>query len=138
MVDSVAIHTLINKISILKFKFAGVFAADTYPTLSLNTFQVVNSATNTMPGQHWVLLANIDGKIYFGDSLGRSLEYYTDIYMHFPYSHVYRMMEYRVQDQSVCGFYCIYFAWTLFSGVGISKELSDFHLLRFIDKYNNL
>ena len=68
MIDELQVGTLINKCKHLKYKFAGVYAADIFPPNSKNgNFIIVNSDKATQMGTHWLLLCNRNNKYLFAD-----------------------------------------------------------------------
>ena len=115
---------MVQKIPELKYKFLGVYPADMIPNLTNNSFIIINTAKASDIGEHWVMLANRNEKIFFGDSMGQSLEAYQHIRI--PYSLVYRLIHKRLQDQPLCGLYAIFFAWSVFSGTSIETFLTTF------------
>lgn len=133
--DNEALRQLIVKIPVLKFKYLGSFAADQVPwPLPKNKFIIVNTEPSSETGQHWVLLANKDGKIYYGDSLGQPLHDYKAIKL--DYDTTIRLVPEKVQhSQGLCGLYCIFIACRLYQGLHLDFFLNDFYILQFV---NNL
>ena len=77
MIDELQLGTLINKCKHLKYKFAGVYAADNFPlSLKNDNFIIVNSDKATQMGTHWLLLCNRNNKFLFADPLGLALNNY--------------------------------------------------------------
>ena len=111
----------------------GVYPADSFPHLQKNSFQIINSAKGSDIGEHWIMMANKNGKIFFGDSMGQALERYQNIRI--PYKEVFRLVHKGLQNQPICGLYAIFFAWALFTGNTLGAISSDFHLMRFIQQY---
>ncbi len=131
--DNTALREILNRIPELKHKYMGAYPADFIPQLPLNTFIIVNIDAAYMEGSHWITVANRGGDIFYGDSMGLPLERYKNIQL--PYKNIHRMVFVNLQNMSLCGMYCIYFAWTLFKGFTIEKTFNDYDLLQFIYKY---
>ena len=65
MIDEAQLGSLINKCKHLKYKFAGVYAADNFPlNLKNDNFIIVNSDKTTQMGTHWLLLCNRKKQVY--------------------------------------------------------------------------
>lgn len=131
--DKTTLENIISQIPALKYKYLGTFAADEIPIIKENTFVIVNTDLRYQPGTHWIMLAKKKGKILFGDSLGRPLEYYKNIRLYGD--RVTELVTRKLQTVPLCGFYAIYFAWAVFSNVHINQYLNDFELILFINKY---
>lgn len=131
--DNEGLHQIIARIPELKYKFAGVFPADKTPRLKTNTFAIVNSSKSTEIGEHWIMLANYKGDLYFGDSMGQTLQSYQNITI--SRKQVYHLVHKRLQNLPLCGLYAIFFAWSVFSGHVLDNFLDDFSLMRFIQTY---
>ena len=69
--DNVSIQQIINRITILNFRYRGSFPSDYVPALDNDTFANINTQPSNMQGEHWILIANSCQKLYFADSLGR-------------------------------------------------------------------
>ena len=125
--DNQQLLHVVNRFPHLKFKYLGSFPADLRPrNLPKIKFCIINTDPSTQPGSHWILLANENGKLFYGDSMGEVLEKYgikTN-------SNFGSIVQEKLQDSELCGLYAIYFAHMLFSKVS-SKHLNDFHLLKF-------
>ena len=80
MIDELQLGTLINKCKHLKYKFAGVYAADNFPlNLKNDNFIIVNSDNATRMGTYWLLLCNRNNKYLFADPLGLPLNNYSHV-----------------------------------------------------------
>ena len=55
MVDNTLLTYLINQDPILKFKYRGCFARDTFAILKPNEFAIVNTDPSSEAGDHWLL-----------------------------------------------------------------------------------
>ena len=111
----------------LNFKYLGSFPADLRPkNLPTNTFCIINTDPSTQPGSHWILLANKNGKLFYGDSMGEVSEKYGIR----TKANFGSLVQETLQDSELCGLFAIYFAHVLFSKVS-SKYLNDFHILKF-------
>ena len=131
--DNDALFQVISKVPELKFNFMGVYPAEKSPIVKKNSFQIINTSKSSEIGEHWIMLANRNNVIFYGDSLGQPLESYGNIKV--PYNNVHRMIHKRLQNQPLCGVYAIFFAWSVFSGNPVGSLFNDFYLLRFIRKY---
>ena len=80
MIDELQLGTLINKCRHLKYKFAGVYAAEKiFPNLKNGNFINVNSDKATQMGTRWLLLCNINNNHLFADQLGLPLNSYPHV-----------------------------------------------------------
>lgn len=132
--DNEALTQIINKIPELKHKYLGTYPANFVPQLLRNSFAIINTDPSAMEGSHWILLADKNGVIYYGDSMGQLLSVYKHIKI--PYKNVkYLVNEQLQKEESLCGFYCIYFAWCLFRGYPVSSSFTDLELVKFIFMY---
>ena len=131
--DSESMESIIEKIPVLKFKYLGTYAANFIPPLLRNTFCIVNIDRSSSEGSHWVMLGNKNGIIYYGDSLGQSISTYGNIKL--PYGRVKTLVKHQIQKLPLCGYYCIYFAWSVFKGVSVPEDFGDIELLKFIYKF---
>lgn len=57
--DNMQLTELANKSSKLKYKFAGVWASDTFPKLKPDSFLIVNASPLKAAGSHWLLLTRL-------------------------------------------------------------------------------
>ena len=131
--DNLSLIQVIDKIPELKYKYLGSFPADKVPRLITNTFAIVNTKPSSMTGEHWIMLADRDGKKLYGDSLGLQLGQYKHVRV--AKAEFQRMVYSRLQEKPLCGLYCIFFAWTVFKGLEIPNFFNDFDLMQFIYKY---
>ena len=135
--DNYQLHKIISCIGQLKHKYIGSFPADMVPPyLPLNSFCIVNIETSKDPGSHWIILANKDNVVYFGDSLGKSLSDYPYIRLWQNTSTISLVFDGDVlQTGNYCGLYCIYFAYVLYTGNFSERFLNDNFLLLFFSSY---
>ena len=128
--DNFALQQIINRISLLKFRYLGSFPSDYVPTPDNDTFAIINTQPSNMQGKHWVMIANFRHELYFADSLGsRGYSFFKQHYK--------QMMPEPLQSHpSVCGFYTIYAAFHLFK---FQQEeftgVHDVNVLSFISNY---
>ena len=150
--DEVQVSQMAYACSHLRFKFQGVYAADTFPPLmKLNTFAIVNTSPRTHPGTHWVLLARNRASptsIIFGDPLGYPLSKYNLIYRritahenrrHCPQQSVITIrcgppggrgastpgVPLQPMTSSACGLYCLYMGHFAFNDKYIKTRCTD-------------
>lgn len=133
--DNAALKRIIDKIPFLKHRYLGSFPADLVPYIGLNKFVIVNTEPSDCSGEHWILFANKNGVLYFGDSLGKPLQFYTHLsYLSKRFKHK-RLIKRRVQsDEPFCGLYAIYIAWSLYNRNSMAL-LSDYYVLRFMSQF---
>ena len=98
----------------------GVFAADNFPPLVKNSFQIVNTSSAESYGTHWTLFCMPgDGKVIFADPLGFDIENYQKIFQHCLsyYDVIFNYTKHRIQSltSNACGLYCIFYAHQIFS-----------------------
>ena len=103
--DNVSLQQIINRISLLKYRYRGSFPSDYVPTLDNDTFANINTQPCNMQGEHWIMIANSCQTLFFADSLG-----------HKKYSFLKQQYEQMMPDPlqshpNVCGFYTIYAAF---------------------------
>ena len=134
--DNKALQDVIGKIPGLKYKYLGSYPADYVPPLRESSFAIINTDRSDRLGSHWILIAKKGNVNYYGDSLGQSLEMYRDIDVK-DRSHFVSLVSSQIQKtSSLCGFYCIYFAWVVFNGhKSVSLSFNDLDLLRFIYQF---
>ena len=128
--DNFALHQIINRIPLLKFRYLGSFPSDYVPILDNDTFVIINTQPSNMQGEHWIMIANSRQKLYFADSLGR--EKYSFLKQQYK-----QMMPEPLQSHpSVCGFYTIYAAFHLFKFRQEEiRGVHDVNVLSFISNY---
>ena len=119
--DSVEIFKLLDKCPKLKYKCVGVYAANKFPPLPQNIFQIVNASKAGHVGSHWLLLCRKGAKeLIFADPLGLPVDLYVDIHVRAGefYPTIREcMLQQPIQPLSSiqCGLYCIYLAHVVFS-----------------------
>ena len=75
--DNQQLLHVVNRFPHLKFKYLGSFPADLRTRyLPTNTFFIINTDPSTQPGSHWILVANKNGNLFYGDSMGENWEKY--------------------------------------------------------------
>ena len=128
--DNDQLARIISNIGILKYKYIGSFPADMIPeTLPAETFFICNTESSKRPGSHWVMVAKKNGNVYFGDSLGNDPMFYRNIVLkHFDALKILNRVE--LQKEPLCGLYCIYFAFSLFTNFRL-YNIDDNFILRF-------
>lgn len=152
--DLTALCKIIKNSKILRYKFMGVFAANQFPPLRNNTFQIINTQESNKPGEHWIMMARRSGNIlYFGDSLGKDLVSYRPIFNQcqkhynlcpavFSGQHIKtkkcswilkKLTQKKLQySNMLCGAFCIYFAHLVFCRNHHSKIFTEFDVLTFL------
>ena len=139
MIGELGLWELINKCPHLKFKFAGVYAADNFPIkLDKNTFVVVNSDNSDQEGTHWVVYCRTGENYAFGDPLGLFLHNYKNIYERLVFAdlNVIQLIDYPLQPptSNLCGLYCIYIAHHVFGeNFPTIPTITETGLIRFLN-----
>ena len=120
----------ISSIGILKHKYIGSFPGDMIPEiLPADSFFICNTESSKRPGSHWVMVAKKNRIVYIGDSLGNDPMFYRNIVLkHFDALKILNRVE--LQKESLCGLYCNYFAFSLFSNFRL-YNVDDNFILRF-------
>ena len=130
--DSAQLSKIISQIGQLNYKFLGCFPADMVPKIiPRNKFCIVNSDKSTSSGTHWLMLANLNDNLYFGDSLGNRISTYKNIRIS---QRVLQMNHQTLQQSDLCGLYCIYFAYILYCGIE-NIVVNDYIIMRFFACY---
>ena len=129
--DSFAQQQIINRISLLIFRYFGSFPSDYVPSLDNDTFAIIKTQPSNMQGEHWIMIATFRHELYFADSLGCKGYSYLN-------NQLFRlMMPAPLQSHpNVCGFYTLYAAFHLFKFQ--QKEITRVHginILSFISNY---
>ena len=102
--DNQQLLHVVNRFPHLNFKYLGSFSADLRPkNLPTNTFCIINIDPSTQPVSHWILLANKNGKLFYGDSMGEVLEKYG-IRTRANFG---SLVQEKLQDSELCGLYAI-------------------------------
>ena len=96
------------------------------------SFQILNTSNNI--GDHWIVIVkDYDGKMYFGDSMGRRIEKYKQL-KHFHNRINCQITKVRVQQTpEICGLYAIFFAYQILNNILLTCTEQD--LWRFVHKY---
>ena len=136
--DSAALLQVISKIPALKYRYLGCFDPNTFIfPMPIDTFQIVNTTTDVEG--HWITLIRLsNGFHYFGDSLkATSLNQYPMLFTRLPEpktstkTTLFLPLNTSIkQVDSLCGLYCIYFAWNLFDNT--PKVTNDFELYQLV------
>ena len=118
--DIVSLQQIINRISLIKYRYRGSFPCEYVPTLDNDTFAIINTQPNKMQSEHWIMSANSHHKLYFADFLGRPC---------FLKQQYKQMMPEPLQSHpSVCRFYAMYAAFHLFK---FRQESLEFTMLMY-------
>ena len=101
--DNQSLQQIIERIPELKFKYIGSFPADFIPNLTKFSFAIINTASSTEVGEHWILIARLNRNYYFADSLIRSVTHYKFL----GKKHQKILPRPLQKMQNLCGFYAI-------------------------------
>ena len=138
MIGEEGLWELINRCKFLKYKFAGVYAANNFPTrLDQNTFVIVNSDNSDEAGRHWLFYCKNTEDYVFGDPLGLQLRNYPNINKRLAYAdlNIKELIDYPLQKPTskLCGLYCIYIAHYALGGSYLTiPVISETELIRFV------
>ena len=127
--DNSQLEKIVSSLSQLQFKFLGCLSADYIPeNIPQNKLLIVNSDNSTSPGTHWMLLANENHELYFGDSLGQSISCYKNLK---PLKQtVTYLVTKQLQKSDLCGLYSIYFAYILYRNM-TDFDVNDYIIMKF-------
>lgn len=140
--DNRSLKQSVNKVSILKYKYLGSFPPKhsfDLESMPNESFQIVNT-TNAQNGEHWVSLIRHQNEYYFGDSLGRPIEMYPELWKFhgkIPYGRNQVITSPIQSTPDLCGFFAIYITYLIFRNLPLI-DCSEKNLLRFVNKYNIL
>lgn len=137
--DEQEIYSFIQRCRGLSYKFAGVFAADNFPsTLPNNSFIIVNASLSNSFGSHWLLLCRKDKYYLFADPLGFPMSTYTDLCQRLEtfmpsIEDLTFNRPMQSENSTMCGLYCIYFAYNILNSVGPIEipPLNELQLTQF-------
>ena len=128
--DNDSLQQIINRITLLKYRYRGSFSSDYVPTLDNDTFAFISTQLSNMQGEHWIMIAKSCQILYFAYSHGRKK------YSFLKQQYEQMMPEPLQSHPSVCGFYAIYADFHLFK---FRKEeitgVHDVNVLSFISNY---
>ena len=106
--DNVSLKQIINRISVLKYRYRGFFPSDCVPTLDNDTFAIINTQPSDMQGELWIMSVNSRQSFFLQTLL--VVKNYSFLEQQYE-----QMMPETLQSHpSVCGFYAIYAAFHLF------------------------
>ena len=109
--DVFALQQIINRISLLKFRYLGSLPSDYVPSLDNDTFAIINTQRSNMQGEHWIMNAKFRQELFFADSFGCK----GYIFLNNDNQHCKQMMPAPLQSQpNECGFYTIYAVFHIF------------------------
>ena len=119
-----------NKIT--KKCFDGIYARDTLEDIKSKPELIIcNTDDSTQEGEHWVVFyfdKNSDSVLFY-DSVGNDLEYYGSEFVDFAnkYATHYIYSDKRTQpiNSSLCGIYCLYFAYFKCKGFSMQKIIKS-------------
>ena len=124
--------------------FDGVYAYDTgRDMVNEPSLIIVNTDPSNKPGQHWLLLFFHGGKCQFFDSLGHEIEHYPKLlkFVHiFTDRILYSGKRIQPNNTSVCGQYCLFYAYYCCKGFPMMNILDKFYectakeILTFVNK----
>ena len=106
--DNFSFQRVINRITLLKYRYLGCFLFDYDPTLDNETLSIINTHPSNVQDEQWIMIAKFRHEMYFADSLERTK-------YHFLNQQYQQMMPSQIQfHSSVSGFYKIYAAFPFF------------------------
>ena len=108
--DNSPLKQLVNRMSLLKYRYNGPFPSEFVPNLPNDTFAIINTQPSNTPGEHWKRSAKFHHDLYFANSLGLSINIFPFLKQNYS-----QLVRTRLQDHpSACGVYTIYAAFHLF------------------------
>ena len=124
----------ISSIRFLKHNYIGSLLADSIPyRLAAYSFFICNAEGSKRSGSHWVMVAKKNGIVCFGDSLETDPMFYRNIVLKlFDALKILNRVE--LQEQLLCGLFCIYFAFFLFSNFCLYNVKGNF-VKRFLRRH---
>ena len=143
--DTKQLYVALMKNKVTKKCFDGIYAKDTLDDISSKPQLIIcNTDYSSEEGEHWVLFyfdKHSDSVIFY-DSLGNDLEYYGSEFIDFvnKYAKHYTFYNKRTQprNSSLCGVYCLYFAYFTCKGFSMSKIIKSMRnaskLLKIVHK----
>lgn len=130
------INKILNTCKITKKFYIGCFAADKIPKIEqFPASLVVNLDTYDQEGSHWVAVFCVNKKqVYYFDSYGIEPNLYIKQFLT-QFLKVYQNKKIiQALNSNVCGFYCIYFIYSLSIGQSFKNFL--FYLCNLKDPDN--
>ena len=127
----IQLQDLIQNYKHLKYKFLGVFAADSFPpNIPNKNFMIVNTSKSGFPGTHWIVICNRQKNMYFADPLGLPLWQCTNLCKRLNenfYQVTELMTNFPKQDSNstMCGSFCNYIAQLIYENNFIG-DATDF------------
>ena len=73
-VDKVSLEQTVNRTSLLKYRNNSSFPSNFVPALLNDTFAIINTQLNKMPGEHRIMVAMFHHVMCFAESLGGSIK----------------------------------------------------------------
>ena len=130
--DNTQIEKIVALIPVLKYKFMGCYPSNLLPNdIPENSFYIVNTDVSNGRGIHWILLARKNSCYYYGDSLGRDINHYANIKFT---RKTRKLIATKLQTDSICALYSIYFAYVLFNNLSLFN-VDDAFIMRFFAEY---
>lgn len=113
-------------------KFEGVYPVDHLKHIQdAPKMIIVNTDPSYKPGKHWLLFYSDRNTIEMFDSLGRDITEYPHEITDFvnKFSHVLKYVNDRLQpvNSSLCGHYCLYYAYHRCNGDTMQNIIHDMH-----------
>ena len=63
--DKFALQQIVNRISLLKFRYLSLLSSDYVPTLDNESFTIINTQPSIMQGEHWIMIENFRHECLF-------------------------------------------------------------------------
>ena len=126
---------------VIKKNFVGVFVMDEFKEnvkqnvpIEDNSLFIVNSENYTKSGEHWLLLYVKHKQVYFVDSFGKDPKLYKFVNTFYEIRNKIEFLN-QIQLQSsfssLCGEYCVFFAFNLCHKKSLREVLSNFSMIDF-------
>lgn len=130
--NTLQIHECLRKDPYIKKYSPKVYALDQFmKKVKRNNKRgifIVNDEIQTKPGNHWILIIQQADKVIFFDSFARPAESYRIKDKLYEMNRTLVMNRIQLQNpfSTVCGQYCIYFAYQISRGKKLNDILKNF------------
>lgn len=133
---------------VTSLQFDGIYAKDMLTEITSRPKLIIcNTHPSHKPGEHWLLFYfNEDDSVDFYDSLGKPLQSYGEKILQFAKTFAESFIESKDRTQplnsSLCGHYCLYYAYYKCKGYSMDDILSRMespdHVLSSVKRLYNI
>ena len=131
--DDIGFESIIDNVGELKYRYLGERSVDDVPTYIPNgCFFIINTEKKPKRNEigHWILLANKDFKLHFGDSYAKTIKFYRKLKIGGKVKYMNKTSQPKTP---YCAVWAVYYAMRLYGNVPAIHN--DIELLRFMKKY---